>query len=275
MSLRLGIPCRLQVEHPVTEMITNVNLPAAQLQIAMGIPLYCIPDIRRLYGEDEQGTTRRAQGTRDRLPHHGGEPRRRLPAHLGRDTGAELPLHGQRVGLLQRGRVGSRSRVRGLAVRAPLRVGAESRDGAEEHGAGVARVQHSGRDPNHHRVPAPADPERGVRPERHQHQLARRAHSAQPPRGQAVLVLRGSDRLRLQGLPPLQEEQAGVHGLGSPRTVPVADASLGPPPRGPGLREREIRHRHLLERRESPHARHQRVLRPNAHPRAGGRRLPH
>ena len=57
MSLRLGIPCRLQVEHPVTEMITNVNLPAAQLQIAMGIPLYCIPDIRRLYGEDEQGTT--------------------------------------------------------------------------------------------------------------------------------------------------------------------------------------------------------------------------
>ncbi|CAI5744621.1 unnamed protein product [Peronospora destructor] len=35
---------RLQVEHPVTEMITHVNLPAAQLQVAMGIPLYCIPD---------------------------------------------------------------------------------------------------------------------------------------------------------------------------------------------------------------------------------------
>ena len=47
---------RLQVEHPVTEMITNVNLPAAQLQIAMGIPLYCIGDIRRLYGADEEGT---------------------------------------------------------------------------------------------------------------------------------------------------------------------------------------------------------------------------
>ena len=47
---------RLQVEHPVTEMIMNVNLPAAQLQIAMGIPLYCIGDIRRLYGEDEEGT---------------------------------------------------------------------------------------------------------------------------------------------------------------------------------------------------------------------------
>ena len=38
-------------------MITNVNLPAAQLQIAMGIPLYCIPDIRRLYGVNEDETT--------------------------------------------------------------------------------------------------------------------------------------------------------------------------------------------------------------------------
>jgi len=42
---------RLQVEHPVTEMITKVNLPAAQLQVAMGIKLYNIPDIRTLYGE--------------------------------------------------------------------------------------------------------------------------------------------------------------------------------------------------------------------------------
>ena len=41
---------RLQVEHPVTEMITRVNLPAAQLQVAMGLPLYNIPDIRELYG---------------------------------------------------------------------------------------------------------------------------------------------------------------------------------------------------------------------------------
>ena len=41
---------RLQVEHPVTEMITRVNLPAAQLQVAMGLPLQNIPDIRELYG---------------------------------------------------------------------------------------------------------------------------------------------------------------------------------------------------------------------------------
>ena len=43
---------RLQVEHPTTEMVTGVNLPAAQLQIAMGIPLHRIRDIRLLYGAD-------------------------------------------------------------------------------------------------------------------------------------------------------------------------------------------------------------------------------
>ncbi|KAI5787034.1 acetyl-CoA carboxylase-like protein [Peziza echinospora] len=47
---------RLQVEHPTTEMVTGVNLPAAQLQIAMGIPLHRIRDIRLLYGTDPNST---------------------------------------------------------------------------------------------------------------------------------------------------------------------------------------------------------------------------
>ncbi|KAJ8379366.1 hypothetical protein SKAU_G00001440 [Synaphobranchus kaupii] len=46
---------RLQVEHPCTEMIGDVNLPAAQLQIGMGIPLHRIKDIRVLYGESPWG----------------------------------------------------------------------------------------------------------------------------------------------------------------------------------------------------------------------------
>ncbi|KAL2270555.1 hypothetical protein VTJ83DRAFT_2739 [Remersonia thermophila] len=48
---------RLQVEHPTTEMVTGVNLPAAQLQIAMGIPLHRIRDIRLLYGVDPKTAT--------------------------------------------------------------------------------------------------------------------------------------------------------------------------------------------------------------------------
>ncbi|XP_076444830.1 LOW QUALITY PROTEIN: acetyl-CoA carboxylase-like [Babylonia areolata] len=46
---------RLQVEHPCTEMVADINLPAAQLQVAMGLPLHRIKDIRLLYGEDPWG----------------------------------------------------------------------------------------------------------------------------------------------------------------------------------------------------------------------------
>eukprot|EP00434_Breviolum_minutum_P044305 symbB.v1.2.039556.t2/scaffold6638.1/size16554/1 len=49
---------RLQVEHPVTESITGVNMPATQLQIAMGIALYNVPDIRRFYGMDPTETSK-------------------------------------------------------------------------------------------------------------------------------------------------------------------------------------------------------------------------
>lgn len=48
---------RLQVEHPVTEFISGVNLPAAQLQIAMGIPLHRMRGIRRMFGEDVTTST--------------------------------------------------------------------------------------------------------------------------------------------------------------------------------------------------------------------------
>jgi len=40
---------RLQVEHPVTEGITNVNIPSVQLLIGMGVPLWRIPQIRAMF----------------------------------------------------------------------------------------------------------------------------------------------------------------------------------------------------------------------------------
>nr|ACZ50637.1 homomeric acetyl-CoA carboxylase [Arachis hypogaea] len=46
---------RLQVEHPVTEWIAEINLPAAQVAIGMGIPLWQLPEIRRFYGVEHGG----------------------------------------------------------------------------------------------------------------------------------------------------------------------------------------------------------------------------
>lgn len=46
---------RLQVEHPCTEMIANISIPAIQVQIAMGVPLHRILDIRMFFGLDRYG----------------------------------------------------------------------------------------------------------------------------------------------------------------------------------------------------------------------------
>lgn len=51
-SLAVALP---QVEHPVTEGITGVNIPALQLQIGMGIPLWRVPSLRATFGKDPKG----------------------------------------------------------------------------------------------------------------------------------------------------------------------------------------------------------------------------
>ena len=40
---------RLQVEHPVTEWLAGVNLPACQVMIGMALPLQAMPDIQSLF----------------------------------------------------------------------------------------------------------------------------------------------------------------------------------------------------------------------------------
>lgn len=46
----------MQVEHPVTEWISGVNIPSCQLMIGMGIRLSRMADIRRLFGKEPDGT---------------------------------------------------------------------------------------------------------------------------------------------------------------------------------------------------------------------------
>ncbi|GJS44892.1 acetyl-CoA carboxylase 1-like protein [Tanacetum coccineum] len=43
------------VEHTVMKWIAKINLPAAQVAVGMGIPLWQIPEIRRFYGMDNSG----------------------------------------------------------------------------------------------------------------------------------------------------------------------------------------------------------------------------
>lgn len=47
----------LQVEHPVSEWISGVNIPSCQVMIGMGIPLHRIPDVRRMFGVNPSADT--------------------------------------------------------------------------------------------------------------------------------------------------------------------------------------------------------------------------
>ncbi len=60
-----------QVEHPVSEMISNVNIPSCQVMIGMGVPLHRIPDIRRMFGLEPAGETAIDFEADAQVPPHG------------------------------------------------------------------------------------------------------------------------------------------------------------------------------------------------------------
>jgi 3-methylcrotonyl-CoA carboxylase alpha subunit len=83
---------RIQVEHPVTELVTGLDLVAAQLELAEGGPLPEPPELRghavevRLYAEDP----------RTFLPQTGRIERLRLPEQVRVDAGVE---EGDEIGI--------------------------------------------------------------------------------------------------------------------------------------------------------------------------------
>ena len=88
----IEINCRIQVEHPVTEMLTGVDLVATQMRIAAGEPLGMTQaDIAfrghaiefRINAEDPEHEFRPSAGHRRALSHPGraGGPRRLAPLH--------------------------------------------------------------------------------------------------------------------------------------------------------------------------------------------------
>lgn len=54
-TTRCRLPFMSQVEHPVTEGITDTNIPSIQLMIGMGIPLWRIPGLRASFNKEPSG----------------------------------------------------------------------------------------------------------------------------------------------------------------------------------------------------------------------------
>ena len=93
----IEINCRIQVEHPVTEMITGIDMVATQLRLAAGEPLgFSQADVEfrghaiefRINAEDPEHEFRPSAGTVERY-HAPGGPGVRMDSHL--YTGYEVP----------------------------------------------------------------------------------------------------------------------------------------------------------------------------------------
>jgi acetyl-CoA carboxylase biotin carboxylase subunit len=93
----IEINCRIQVEHPVTEMLTGIDLVATQIRIAAGEPLgFVQSDVKlrghaiefRINAEDPEHDFRPAAGVVDRYLVPGG-PGIRMDSHL--YAGYEVP----------------------------------------------------------------------------------------------------------------------------------------------------------------------------------------